>query len=122
MYEREQWLEKINSHAKIFSTMKELTLKSPIFYYEKWRFAAEHQRNFKSLVFKCIQPDQFALGYLNGLIACPSDQKKGWTFRIYSSSDKLDIVLEYLTLFRTNPRLASSQLIQIDTVYRNNLK
>jgi hypothetical protein len=95
---KDDWLSAISSQlAQHPITALNAGLESPSFKIGYWRVAAEHQRQFKSVVIQWRGPSDSQPAVPANWQTCPpSDQAKGWSYRVSISPTDLPALLAQL--------------------------
>jgi len=109
---RNEWITAIKG---IDPKIAKLDLKSPVFEFGRWRLAAEHQRNFRSVVFQWIGDEKESPILPDEWHTRPADAKKGWTHRVKLSPAELPEFLGKLSIYekaRLNERTGISGTLQ----------
>lgn len=79
-------------------------LKSPQFEKGNWRIAAEHQKNFRSVVIRWIGPQEREPKVPNEWYSCPNDVRKGWPHRVKITPSELPDLIGKLVQFEKEQR------------------
>lgn len=97
MTTKEEWLTELNRLSQQRPEIEEdkFSLHSPTFTYGMWRFGVEHRREYRSVVTQWKGDSQEQPTPPKSWQICPpSDQKKGWYYRIVIDPKAFHTVLD----------------------------
>jgi len=104
---RNDWISAIKG---INPKTTKLQLKSPLFEYGNWRIAAEHLRNFRSVVIQWIGAKANTPVLPDDWYSSPSDARKGWTHRVRLSPADLPEFLDKLSQFEKGKVVQTAEI------------
>lgn len=96
--DKDAWAQRIKALEQRYGLVDlKLDQRSPTFQFARWRIAAEHQRQYRSVVLRWLGKGRPPVRPSNAAVVPASDAEKGWHFRCRVSPSELETLLRSLS-------------------------